>query len=229
MNHLVISSATSVLMLAIPLLAQGCARRAATEVPHPSATNPQQVLANIARIARDTGLAQFMNMPELRMERNELRAERILYVRTDGVPEGSTTPDGYLVAELVRPNGEATVDVAIAPDGSWILGAQDTRDASPTRPLVRPLGLSVAAERISQRRGGKSPQAIGYRYFHNTAEPFANHFRPLVAAFTESGIIYMNSAGHAFANEGSPLLSEFGARGERRGSSVGTLIKIGEW
>ena len=231
MNHPLVSSAACLLMLAIPLLAEGQRGRGAPganpDVPYPFfSTNPQQILENIATVVKATGLAESMEMPELRLERNELRAERILQVRTAG-PENANKPNGYLLVELVRPNGQPMATVAITPDGIMI-GAEDLRDVSPTRPWVRPLDLSIAAERIAQHRG-KSPEAITYTYFHNTAEPFANVFRPLVAAQTERGIVYINSAGHAFAHDDSPLLAEFGAGGDRRRSSVGSLVKIGEW
>ena len=73
--------------------------------------------------------------------------------------------------------------------------------------------------------------AVEYEYFNNVVEPGISLFRPLVAARTENGVIYFNSQGEAFAEEGSALIKELGPRGPefRVPPGVKRLRSLGRW
>ena len=167
----------------------------ASGVPHSGSLEPGQVVRNVKALLRRGSLLKFSGIPELATE--DLRARRILDVTS------ALIPPGYLVVELDDARGQRVANLAMTPDGHFIM-LEDARGAQAPRPLP----LADAASRVRGRRG-RAPLSTRYVYLHNIAERGVSLCRPLVAAATEKGEIYLNSVGEAFIEEGTPLESEF--------------------
>ena len=191
-----------------------------SRVPYPDSIAPAEVLANIKAVVGQTRLAASMGMDELAMRHGELRVRRILQVRS------ATPPPGFLVAELEDMDGRPIANIATV--RGLITFAEDCRG----RAIARSLDLSDASNRVRAHRG-RAPLAAEYVYFDNVAERGLSETRPLVAVTTERGVIYLNSKGEAFAEEGSPLIDESrgqpGPAAPSVPSGVLPLCMLGQW
>lgn len=191
-------------------------------VPHPYTTKPSEILANIAAVARQTNLEELMEMNGLAMRNNELRARRILDVKSLSKYFG---PDYYLV-ELEDLRGVAFANVVVTKAGT-VDGVQDVRG----KDLPRALDLQIAKKNVSARLGAATTNAR-YVYAMSMAEPGSSMYRPLVAVETAKGTVYFNSSNEPFAEAGSQLQKELAT--VTNAPAVGSpqllqLLKLDKW
>ena len=173
--------------------------------PFPYAIAAAEILENARQALRKAKVDESLQMPELRMETNDLRARRILDVKSLGA-----RPDFY-VLELETRNGARIANVAITRAGH-LMGAEDARRKNLTAAADITVATGVAA------RGGVATRSARYVYAPNDAEPGMSYFRPLVEVDTPDGKVYVNSRGRAFADPDSPV-------GRQRGMSPARQMK----
>jgi hypothetical protein len=186
-------------------------------VPFPGSVKPAEVIANVQAAAQQTHLLGVLDIPELAT--GNVRARRILEVKSD------MPPPGYLVVELDDLGGKPLAKVAMT-KGGVIISADDSRNSVERSSL----DLSDATTKVQQKRG-RAPISAEYVYFHNVAERGISICRPLVAVTTERGVLYFNSKGEAFAEDGSLLITELGARSPvlAPSAAIKHLRLIGQW
>ncbi len=168
-------------------------------VPHPFTSNPAEILENVAAAVRQTHLDESLGFPALSMREGELRARRILDVKSL-----YRRPD-YYVVELEDKQGIRVANVLIDRQG-FILEADDLRglDVSSSINLVD-------LPRYVRRYTSARIRTMGYVWAPNFAEPGSALSRPLASAQTDAGVIFVNSRGEAWVEEESPLLKTSGA------------------
>jgi hypothetical protein len=101
----------------------------------------------------------------------------------------------YLVVELTRPGAQPSANVLMTLDGQLMMLEPTLREG-----FRRSLGLDQAAAKVRSmgRRGSLQSR---YVYFHNQAEFGLSFGRPLVEVRTDTGTVYVNSAGEAFTED----------------------------
>jgi hypothetical protein len=197
------------------------------KVPYPGAVDPWHVVQNIKAIANQSSSDVEVGLPDLRMTDGDLRARRVLQVKSEQIPS-------YLVVELVDAQGNRVANFALTKDGTPIM-FEDARGDQDQGSL----DLANAKSRVQARRG-KAPAAAEYVYFTNGAERGISYCRPLVAVATEKGAVYLNSKGEAFVEETSALNAELpkieartGPEAEGRANALKRSNKplraVGQW
>jgi hypothetical protein len=173
--------------------------------PFPYATAAAEILENARYALREAKADESLRMPELRLENNDIKARRILDVKSLGA-----RPDFY-VLELETREGTRVANVAITRAGA-LMGVEDTRRKNLTAAADITAATDIAGRGVAQARSAR------YVYAPNDAEPGLSYFRPLVEVDTVDGKVYVNSRGQMFADPDSPI-------GRRRGSSSGREMK----
>jgi hypothetical protein len=173
--------------------------------PFPYAIAAAEILENARHALRKAKVDESLQMPELRMETNDLRARRILDVKSLGA-----RPDFY-VLELETRNGARVANVVITRAGH-LMGVEDARRKNLTVAADITVATGIAA------RGGVATRSARYVYAPNDAEPGMSYFRPLVEVDTPDGKVYVNSRGRVFADPDSTV-------GRQRGMSPARQIK----
>jgi hypothetical protein len=167
-------------------------------VPYPNTNKPAEILANIAAFARQTTWTQPSGMDALKAADTQLRARRILDVKSLAAMFG---PDYYLV-ELDDLTGVPYARVMITKAG-LIDALIDERGKT----IDKALDLSVVSEKVQQHGLGPGTNCR-YVYAMSAADPGSSVYRPLVAVDTPKGTVYYNAKGQPFAEAGSELDKE---------------------
>jgi hypothetical protein len=95
-------------------VAQGTLATPGAGVPHPGSVEPGQVVRKVKALLRSGSLLEFSGIPELAAE--DLRARSILDVTS------ALIPPGYLVVELDDARGHRVANLAMTPDGHFVMG-----------------------------------------------------------------------------------------------------------
>jgi len=165
------------------------------KVPYPFTTKPAEILANIALVARETSLGQPFGLDALKAADTQLRARRILDVKSLDPKIG---PDYYLV-ELDDLKGAPYARVMITKAG-LVDACLDERG----RTIPRAPDLASAADKVQKNGLGRGTNAR-YVYAISAAQPGSPVYMPLVAIDTPKGTAYFNANGEPFAEVGSQL------------------------
>jgi hypothetical protein len=174
------------------------ATRNGTHIPHPYGTRDSEIMENVAAAIQQSHLAEAVNIPELAMRHNELRARRILDVKS------MTKRADFYVVELEDYAGTSVANVAIEKSGI-LLGVEQTHGVE----AARSLDLAVASTRARRYIAGP-PTRVHYVHLIGPAETGSPLFAPLAAVESPDGTIYYNSRGEAFADESSTVAKRSG-------------------
>jgi hypothetical protein len=175
-------------------ITQKSATRNGTMIPHPFATDPNDILQNIVAAFRQTHLDEFTGESRFGARSDELRVHRVLDVTS------LTNRPSYYVVELDDKEGEYIGKVAITKDGI-ILQVHSAAAGHPDRRSIR----SEDARGVVARFTNATVRSMQFVYADNVAEPGNPVLTPLLRVGTDAGVLYLSSAGDAFAEEGSIL------------------------
>jgi hypothetical protein len=173
-------------------------REGGPQVPYPNATKPAEILANIALVARETELGQPMGLDALKAADTQLRARRILDVKSQDPKIG---PDYYLV-ELDDLNGSPYARLMVTKAGIVDACIDERGKTIPRSP-----DLAVASAKVQKNGLGRGTNAR-YVYALSAAQPGSPVYMPLVAIDTPKGTVYFNTNVEPFAEAGSQLHKE---------------------
>lgn len=209
-------SAGAALSLALALLAPAAAQEPRPLVPYPRSADTSEILANVRAVVRYARLRNALDGQTL--GDGQFGILRALHVTSD------LFPGGYVIAELMDRQRRPLAALAMTEDGAFVM-LEDRRAGG-----FGPLDLPIAAAKVRARLG-KPPLSTGYVYFHNTLELGISFCRPLVAATTEDGVIYVNSGAEAFADEGGPIARRWADASAARTvyASGRRLVPMGTW